>query len=138
MNLGTTSRYALYAMLDLVRSDDAALVSVASIARRHHIPETALAKVFQRLVHSGVVVGLRGARGGYRLARPAAEITVLDVVNVFEPRTPTEDAGVTAAEGEDDSLSDFFDAVNGQVLSAFGSVTLERLAASRGRSRPPL
>ena len=128
MTLGTTTRYALYAVLDLARSDESEPVSVSVIARRHRIPETVLAKVFQRLVRSGLVTGLRGPHGGYRLARPADEITVLDVLDVFEP-APS--AGDDASDPliPEDSLQEFFGTVDGQVRSAFGSVTLDRLAA---------
>jgi Rrf2 family iron-sulfur cluster assembly transcriptional regulator len=118
-----STRYALQAVLDLARS--AGAVSVSAIARRHHIPETALAKVFQRLVRSGLVVGARGPHGGYRLARPAGQITVLDVIDVFEPS----DARAARAVEDDDSLEDLLGAVDGQARSAFGTVTIERLAA---------
>ncbi|HEX5041483.1 MAG TPA: Rrf2 family transcriptional regulator, partial [Candidatus Polarisedimenticolaceae bacterium] len=43
-----------------------------------------VAKVLQRLVRAGLAVGTRGSNGGYRLARPASGITVLDVLRVFE------------------------------------------------------
>ena len=72
MTPGTSIRHALYAVIDLARSDESNPVSVASIAQRRGIPETALAKVFQRLVRSGLVVGSAGltAVTGWR-ARPA-------------------------------------------------------------------
>ncbi len=129
MTLGTSSRYALYAVLDLARADESGPVSVSTIARRHRIPETALAKIFQRLVRSGLVSGVRGARGGYRLVRPPADVTVLEILNVFEPLPPAIGAGVPAGDGEADYLLQFFDAVDGQVRSALGSVTLDRLAS---------
>lgn len=127
MTLGRSSRYALYAVVDLARADESDPVSVSSVARRHGIPETALAKVFQRLVRSGLVIGLRGSHGGYRLARHPSEITVLDVLDVFEPLPSA--AAVPSPDGRDDSLVQLFDAVDGQVRSAFGSITLERLVA---------
>ena len=131
MTLGVSTRYALYAVLDLARAGEAEAVSVSSIAHRHHIPETALAKVFQRLVRSGFVVGMRGPHGGYRLARPADRITVLDIMNVFEP-VPSADARVRGEIAGDDSLEEFFGTVDGQVRSAFASVTIDRLAAQNG------
>lgn len=131
MTLGISTRYALYAVLDLARSCATEPVSVANIARRHHIPETALAKVFQRLVRTGFVVGTRGPHGGYLLARPAGEITVLDIMNVFEP-VPAADARQSGAIEGDDFLEEFFGTVDGQVRSAFASVTIDRLAAQNG------
>ncbi len=131
MTLGISARYALYAVLELARSTASDPVSVGSIAQRHRIPETALAKVFQRLVRSGLVVGTRGPRGGYLLARPASRITVLDVMTVFEP-VPSADAAVRGGIGGDDLLEEFFGTVDGQVRSAFASITLDRLAARNG------
>lgn len=131
MTLGISARYALYAVLELARSTASDPVSVSSIAQRHRISETALAKVFQRLVRSGLVVGMRGPRGGYLLARPASRITVLDVMSVFEPAPPT-DAYERGAMGGDDLLEEFFGTVDGQVRSAFASITIDRLAARNG------
>lgn len=126
MNFGVSIRHALYAVIDLARASQTDTLSVGAIAQRHHLPETALAKVFQRLVRSGLVVGTRGPHGGYRLARPASEITVLDVMNVFEPAAP---AGVPGEPGVEDTLAEFFGTVDGQVRTAVASVTIDQLAA---------
>jgi Rrf2 family iron-sulfur cluster assembly transcriptional regulator len=131
MTLGISARYALCAVLELARSGASDPVSVSSIAHRQRIPETALAKVFQRLVRSGLVVGMRGPGGGYLLARPASKITVLDVLRVFEPAPPA-DARVHDATNGDDSLEEFFGTVDEQVRSAFASITIDRLAARNG------
>jgi len=82
---GKSARYALHAALEMALSPDEA-VTVASVAERFGIPQTALAKVFQQLVRAGLALGTRGVGGGYRLARRAADICVLDVLSVFEPR----------------------------------------------------
>ena len=73
MTVNTNTRWALSAMIDLARAGEDETVNVATIAHRHEIPETALAKVFQRLVWAGLVVGTRGAHGGYTLARDPNE-----------------------------------------------------------------
>ncbi len=67
-------------------------VTVAEVARRHGIPPTALAKVLQRLVRARIAVGHRGVGGGYRLARDPSEVTVLQVLEAFEP-IPGSDPG---------------------------------------------
>ena len=63
-------------------------VTVAGVAGQLGLPQTALAKVFQQLVRSGLAVGTRGIGGGYRLARPARQVSVLDVLQAFEPPHP--------------------------------------------------
>ncbi|HEX5041278.1 MAG TPA: Rrf2 family transcriptional regulator, partial [Candidatus Polarisedimenticolaceae bacterium] len=83
MNLTKSSRYALLAALEMAGAADHP-VTAADVARRHGTPEAVVAKVLQRLVRAGLAVGTRGSNGGYRLARPASGITVLDVLRVFE------------------------------------------------------
>ena len=63
--------------------DDAALPA-AKLAEYHGVPAPYLAKHLQALAGAGVLRTVKGARGGYRLARPPAEITVLDVVEAID------------------------------------------------------
>ncbi len=63
-------------------------VTVAGVADRYGMPRTALAKVFQQLVRAGLALGTRGVGGGYRLARPAPQVSVLDVISAFERPRP--------------------------------------------------
>ncbi|MGL5017311.1 MAG: RrF2 family transcriptional regulator [Luteolibacter sp.] len=60
------------------------LTGSAEIAESREISQQLIAKVLTMLSRAGLVEGTRGPSGGYRLARPAAEITLLDVVKVFE------------------------------------------------------
>ena len=62
---------------------DAALPA-ARLAEYHGVPSAYLAKHLQALAREGVLETVKGPRGGYRLARPAAEITVLDVVEAID------------------------------------------------------
>jgi len=66
---------------------DAALPA-AKIAEYHGVPAAYLAKHLQALAAAGVLATAKGARGGYRLARPPAEITVLEVVEALEGDEP--------------------------------------------------
>jgi len=63
--------------------DDAALAA-AKLAEYHGVPAAYLAKHLQALAGAGVLRTVKGARGGYRLARPPADITVLDVVEAID------------------------------------------------------
>src|SRR5512146_956585 len=85
MTITKSTRYALYAAAEMATAGEG-LVTVSGVAKRYAIPEGALAKVFQQLVRAGLATGTRGVGGGYRLARPASRITVLDVMHVFERR----------------------------------------------------
>jgi len=72
-------RYALCALF-AVALQETRPVSVTQIARELDISLSYLEQLFARLRRAGLVVGLRGVGGGYRLARPPEEITVLDVL----------------------------------------------------------
>ena len=133
MTLSKSSRYALYAALEMAQAGDEP-VTVGQVAEPHRIPPTALAKVFQQLVRAGIAVGTRGIGGGYRLARPRSEITVLDIVSVFDPpRTPGVDLLHARATGEPATrqaatLQRLFDEVDEGIRSTLASVTLDTLA----------
>jgi Rrf2 family protein len=67
---------------------DGVALSAARLAEYHDVPAPYLAKHLQALTRAGVFAAVPGPRGGYRLARPAAEITVLDVVEAVDGRQP--------------------------------------------------
>jgi len=142
MNVTKSTRYALYAAAEMALAGEAP-TTVASVAARYGIPEGALAKVFQQLVRAGLATGTRGIGGGYRLARAASRITVLDVMHVFERRR--EPGGCLLHEGPEDvcpkasacSLHWLFGEVDELVRSTYESVTLQTLvkrAKPGGRS----
>ena len=88
MSLITTrSRYGLRFLIDLAEHGESELLDLGSIAARQEIPEYYLSKLIIPLKSAGLIRSERGARGGFSLARPASEITVLTVVEVLEGRT---------------------------------------------------
>jgi Rrf2 family protein len=76
MNISVKSEYALMAILDLAMQPPGEPVKIADIARRQRIPQKFLELILASLKHGGFVESRRGAEGGYRLARPADQITV--------------------------------------------------------------
>lgn len=82
MQLSLHSDYALRVLMALAAGDRQ--LSVDEIARRYGISRHHLAKVAQRLQAEGLIETFRGRGGGMRLARPAGEIVVGDVVRRFE------------------------------------------------------
>jgi len=73
-------------VLALVPSESA--LPAAKLAEFHGVPAAYLAKHLQALARAGIVESLPGAKGGYRLSRPARDITLLDVVLAVEGTTP--------------------------------------------------
>jgi len=75
--------YALRAMVELAAAE-AILVKGERLAAAQSIPPKFLESILLELRHAGLVASQRGAEGGYRLARPAAEITIADVIRAVE------------------------------------------------------
>ncbi|HSA91751.1 MAG TPA: Rrf2 family transcriptional regulator [Terriglobales bacterium] len=82
--ISATSRYAMRALIRLAQERPGAWSLGRDLAREAHVPEQYLPKLMLMLRHAGLVAASRGTRGGYRLDRPAAEIHLRDVVEVFE------------------------------------------------------
>jgi Rrf2 family protein len=77
--------YAVRAMLALGQHSGDGWLSVPAVSAAMSIPERFLPRVMSDLVDAGLVVGRRGRTGGYRLARPADQITLLDIISATEP-----------------------------------------------------
>jgi len=137
MNYQRSTRYALYAALEMAAAAPDEPVTAARVAAKYRLPASAVAKVFQRLVPAGIALGTRGVAGGYRLARPPAAITVLEVVEAFEsPRRPGDCLLDTCGAESCDHFAEcrlrqLFDEVDEQARATFGSVTLATLVAPR-------
>jgi len=82
--LSGTSHYALRALGRLAQEPVGRPVLGRNLAREAHVPSQYLSKIMGMLRHAGLVDAARGPKGGYRLTRPAAEIRLRDVVEVFE------------------------------------------------------
>src|ERR671934_1638322 len=76
--------YATRAVLALTLADDDEAISVEELARRTAVPSSVLEQVMPTLRTAGIVRSERGARGGYRLNRDPAEITLERVVRLFQ------------------------------------------------------
>ena len=87
MRLALTRRgdYGVRAMLALAAEHEVGWLSVPRISSAMQIPEGFLPRVMTDLTRAGLVEGRPGRTGGYRLARPASAITLLDVIAAVEP-----------------------------------------------------
>lgn len=84
MKLSTKGRYGLRAMIDLARYSEKEPVSISSIAARQDISERYLEQLVGLMKKAGLVQSIRGATGGYVLARSACEISVGDILRALE------------------------------------------------------
>lgn len=84
MRITAKADYAVRAMVQLAAAEDARFTKGEAIASAQEIPVKFLENILGDLRHAGLVRSQRGAEGGYRLDRPAAEVTVADVIRAVE------------------------------------------------------
>ncbi len=84
MKLSTKTRYGMRLMVDLASKQGTEPVHLNKIARRLALSDKYLEQIISVLKSVGLVISVRGAKGGYYLARDAAKISVLEIVEVLE------------------------------------------------------
>lgn len=84
MKLPVSTEWLLHCAATLAQLDPGATASAAQLAQYYDLPAPYLAKQLQALVKSGVLAAATGPRGGFRLARPASEITLLQIVEAVD------------------------------------------------------
>lgn len=132
LRLSKKADYALMAMKHLAMRPDAVSVSAREIAEQYDIPIELMAKVLQRLARRGLLASHQGTRGGYRLGRSAAAISVADVIQAIDgPLTVT--ACSTDAENCDQygkcSVRDPLWRIKDRILAALATCSLQEVAS---------
>lgn len=124
ISVTSKSRYAVVALAELSRSDGSP-VPIAQIAERRGMPVQFLEQLFSTLRRDGILISQRGVRGGYKLAKPANQITVLEVVQSLDGKVGEEanEAGGIWADGV------------GALRDVFGSTTIADIAAREAREQ---
>ena len=93
MKLSTKGRYAVTAMLDLALHENQSPVTLADISQCERISLSYLEQLFARLRRKGLVEGIRGPGGGYRLARPAGDISVAEIITAVDEKVDATGCG---------------------------------------------
>jgi Rrf2 family transcriptional regulator, cysteine metabolism repressor len=121
MKNSVKSEYALHAVLDLALQPAGEPVKIADVARRQKIPQKFLELILASLKQGGFVESRRGAEGGYRLARPASEITIGEVLRFVEE-------GKKAKRSADDPFHEIWNEVDKAVSAILDHTTFAELA----------
>jgi len=100
MKLSTKGRYGLRAVLELALHDSEEAIALSLIAERQRISMNYLEQLIPKLKKAGIVKGVRGAQGGYLLAKPANEISIGDILRALEgDLNPVDCADVNHGDG---------------------------------------
>ena len=86
MRLSTKGRYAVTAMMDIALHDRVGPVTLADISQCQGISLSYLEQLFSKLRKHGLVEGVRGPGGGYRLAKDAGEISIADIIQSVDEK----------------------------------------------------
>lgn len=127
LKISTRGQYALLIMTELAEQDPEKYVPLKLLSHRHNLSVKYLEQILVQLSKSGLVSGLRGNNGGYRLSRRPEEYTVGEILRALEgdltPFSKTESNSLSSV-GNDAFWKDFGDLINQYV----DSVTLEEVA----------
>lgn len=130
MKLSTKGRYGLRALIDLALYSENETVSIQSIARRQNISDSYLEQLMRKLRSAGLIVSVRGAQGGYKLARPANEISVGDVLRALEGSLEAVTCGGedNSCQGADLCVTKFvWERINSSIRDTVDSIKLSQL-----------
>ena len=132
MKVSSKGDYGLRALVDLAQHYEAGgPVQVREIAQRQHVPEEYLGQLMVGLRRAGLVRSVRGASGGYLLARPPAEITVADVIETLEGSLALADGldRPAAARGPGSAVRELWCRATQAALDVLQRTTVADLAA---------
>ncbi|MFC4768189.1 cysteine metabolism transcriptional regulator CymR [Effusibacillus consociatus] len=121
MKLSTKGRYGVTLMVDLAMYQGEGPISLKSIAEREELSEHYLEQLIAPLRNAGLVRSIRGAYGGYVLAKTPQEITVGDIIRVLE-------GPITIVEDPEDELTYLWEKIRDAINQVLDSVTLADVA----------
>jgi Rrf2 family protein len=134
MRISAKAEYAVRAAVELAAATGDKPVKAERLATAQEIPLNFLENILGELRHAGVVRSQRGAEGGFRLARPATDVTIADVIRAVDGPLasirggPPEAVSYSGAAG---SLPDVWIAVRASLRGVLERVTLADVAAGK-------
>lgn len=130
MKLSTRGRYAVLALTDIASRDALVPVALHDISRRQGISTYYLEQLFQSMRRAGLVVSVRGPKGGFHLARPPADTRILDVLMAVDESVSALEQGAGVRGGNtgtrEQSLSNrLWEGLSAKIYVYLHSLTLE-------------
>jgi len=104
--------------------------SAGEIAAAIHVPVPTVSKILKILARAGLVVSLRGAKGGYLLARPANEISLVDIIHAMDGPIGMTECSVTPGVCSQEAacvVRSNWQRINREVLGVLQTITLDQM-----------
>ncbi|MFQ5649400.1 MAG: RrF2 family transcriptional regulator [bacterium] len=137
VKLNKSTRLALYAMVELSR-DAERVLSAGEIAEKYNMSEHHVAKVLQQLARVRLVRSTRGIKGGFQIAKDPKEITMHDIVEVFEPYSQPDNSGCLLLDFDESChligacrIGEVFNEIQEQAIYTLKSVTIATLISPK-------
>jgi len=130
LTISNKSRYGITALLALAEFYNSGLLPIKDIASRCDIPHQFLEQIFNRLGKAGIIKSTRGKNGGYELAKPPEQITVLHIVNALEGDIEF----VSKSEDKNDVIVELFHEAEKKLQNIL-SISLAALVAKQQKLR---
>jgi Rrf2 family transcriptional regulator, iron-sulfur cluster assembly transcription factor len=127
LKLSRKTLLALEAVIDIAFNARPEPVQAKEITARQGVPQRYLEQVMQQLVRAGILKGVRGPRGGYRLARERRRISVGDVVRVAESIEDEEEKHSPHSDLGQRIVAPFVATLQEELMSRLDSVSIEEL-----------
>lgn len=127
LKLSKKTVLALEAVVDIAYNARPEPVQAKEITERQGIPQRYLEQVMQHLVHEGILKGVRGPRGGYRLARERRRITVGEIVRLISTLEANHDEEGGVSELGEKIVRPMIDGALANLLRELDEITIEDL-----------
>jgi len=139
MKISTKGRYGLRALIDLAINVEKENVTIKTISERQNISERYLEQIFSLLRKGGIIVGKKGAQGGYNLIKNKSELTIDEILRVLEGENILIDINPL----EENDIENFVNKnlwcnINKIISDYFDSITLEDLVEDYNSSEESL
>jgi Rrf2 family protein len=137
LRITTGADYAIRAMIHLACLPEGTLMLREEIAEAERIPSSFMAKILRYLVRGQLLRSVRGVNGGFALARPPSEITLLEIVQAVEgpmQLTPCTGASEGCEHTGECPAASIWDLVQGNMQAILAHTTLESLVSTPRRN----
>lgn len=136
MKISTKGRYGLRALIDLAINMESENVSIKAISERQSISERYLEQIFSLLRKAGIILGRKGAQGGYILGKEPKDLPIIDILKVLEG----DSIFIDINDKEENDLEVFINKnlwkdINLIIRDYFTSITLEDLVDDYKKSK---
>jgi Rrf2 family protein len=133
MKFNQSTAYAIAAMAHIVNAPDGQAVSNTAICNACKMPDRYVSQLMRMLVVADLLVSLRGVSGGYKLARPADKITLLDIVEAVDgPLGQNDYAGLPPMSAKAEGVVEgAFAAIEAEAKRQLSAVTLADLRVAK-------